>query len=203
MTWRIRIFALLVVLALAGVGVWLNVRQTPETGNDAVGGLVVNADIGGPFTLTNQNGEPFSLTDLAGDYALVYFGYTFCPDVCPTELGKVATVIDLLGADGARITPVLVTIDPARDTVEALHGYVPLFHERLIGLTGTPEQIREVARLYRVFYRKAESAEYADYLMDHSSFVYLISPDGRVIAMYGYGTGAEAIADAIRRHMQG
>jgi len=203
MIWRIRILALLVVFALAGVGAWLLVRQTPETGAGSVGGLVVDAEIGGPFTLTDQNGQPFGLADLAGDYALVYFGYTFCPDVCPTELGKIATVIDLLGADGERIAPVLITIDPVRDTVEVLHDYVPLFHERLIGLTGTPEDIRAVAKRYRVYYSKVESAEFADYLMDHSSFIYLVSPDGRVIAMYGYGTDAGKIADAIRRHIQG
>ena len=201
MNWRIRSLALITVFALAGLGIWLHLRQEPEIGNDAVGGLVVSADIGGPFTLTDQNGRPFGLDDLAGKYALVYFGYTFCPDVCPTELGVIGTAIDLLGDAGERVTPVLITIDPDRDTVAVLHDYVPLFHERLVGLTGTAEQIRAGARQYRAFYRKVESAEFTDYLMDHSSFVYLIAPDGRVIAMFAYGTDPAKIAEAIRRHM--
>lgn len=203
MNWRFRILALLVVGVLAAVGVWLNVRTPPGSGSENIGGMVVTADVGGPFTLTNQDGDPFGLADLAGQYALIYFGYTYCPDVCPTELGKVAVAIDQLGASGDRVTPVLITVDPERDTAAVLNGYVPLFHERLIGLTGTTEQIREVAKNYRVFYRKVESADFAEYLMDHSSFVYLISPAGEVIAMFGYSTGPDAIADAIRRHMAG
>ena len=202
MNWRIRTFAIVVVVALAGVGVWLHVRTPPEIGAESIGGLVVGADVGGAFTLTDQDGGKFGLADLAGRYALVYFGYTFCPDVCPTELGKIAAAIDLLGADGARVTPVLVTIDPARDTVAVLHDYVPLFHDRMVGLTGTTGEIRDVARLYRVFFRKVETAESADYLMDHSSFVYLIAPDGRVVAMFNYGTDAAAIATAVRQHMK-
>ena len=198
-----RTLVVLVVAGLAGIGVWLHLSTVPEIGNDAVGGLVTNADIGGPFTLTNQNGQPFGRADLAGRYGLIYFGYTFCPDVCPTELGKMAAAIDLLGAAGGRVTPLLITIDPARDTVAVLHDYVPLFHERLIGLTGTPDEIRAVAQQYRVFYRKFESSDYSDYLMDHSSFVYLLAPDGTVIAMFGPDTTADRIAAAIERHMRG
>jgi protein SCO1/2 len=203
MNWRIRTLAIVVVAALAGTGVWLHLRTTPEIGADAIGGLVVGADVGGPFTLTDQDGRPFGLADLAGSYALVYFGYTFCPDVCPTELGKMAAAIDMLGLASDNVTPVLITIDPVRDSVEVLHDYVPLFHERSVGLTGTEDEIRDVARRYRVFYRKVDAAETTDYLMDHSSFIYLIAPDGRVVAMFNYGTDAAAIADAIRRHMKG
>lgn len=201
MSWHVRILSIAAVGALVALGVWLHLGRAPDPAGDAVGGLVANASIGGPFTLTDQNGRPFGLADLAGRYALIYFGYTYCPDVCPTELGKVAAAIDLLGDAGARVTPVLVTIDPARDTVAALHDYVPLFHQRLVGLTGTEAEIREVAQKYRTFYRKVETAEFDQYLMDHSSFVYLIDPAGAVIAMFGYNTGAQDIATAIRRHM--
>ena len=119
----------------------------------------------------------------------------------PTELGKVAAAIDLLDDAGARVTPVLITIDPERDTVAVLHDYVPLFHERLVGLTGTPSEIRDVAKHYRVFYGKAGPEGSDDYLMDHSSFVYLLAPNGRVIAMFGYNHSADDIATAIRAHM--
>ncbi|MEK9661077.1 MAG: SCO family protein, partial [Alphaproteobacteria bacterium] len=165
MGWRIRILVMLIVVALGAVGVWLHLSRPSGTGGDAVGGLVVNADVGGPFTLTDQTGAPFTLDDLAGRYALVYFGYTFCPDICPTELGTIAAAIDLLGDAGAGVTPVLVTIDPERDTVAVLRDYVPLFHERLVGLTGTEAEIRSVAQAYRVLFRKFEDPTYTDYLM--------------------------------------
>jgi cytochrome oxidase Cu insertion factor (SCO1/SenC/PrrC family) len=191
-----------VVLIVFAFGAWLNLAREEPAESAAVGGLVVNVDIGGSFELTDHTGARFSDAQLRGNFALIYFGYTFCPDVCPTELGEIVLAIDELGHDGDRVTPLLITIDPVRDTPQALAEYVPLFHERLIGLTGSEDEIREVASKYRVFYRRFDNPEYTYYLMDHTSFVYLIDPDGRVASMFRYGTPPEEIAATIRRLIQ-
>lgn len=183
-------------------GAWLNLTQDNPPETSAVGGMVINADIGGPFELTDHTGARFGTENLAGDYALIYFGYTFCPDVCPTELGQMAEAIDLLEDDGNRVRPVMITIDPGRDTPGILSEYVPLFHERLVGLTGTEDEIRDVATDYRVFYRKFEDPSYTYYLMDHTSFVYLLAPSGEIASMFRYGTPPADMAAAIRQHMK-
>jgi len=183
-------------------GAWLNLRHDDPPENAAVGGMVVNVDIGGPFELTDHTGAQFTRDDLAGDYALIYFGYTFCPDVCPTELGLMAEAIDLLEGDGERVRPVMITIDPERDTPDVLSEYVPLFHERLVGLTGTEQEVRDVATKYRVFYRRFEDPSYTYYLMDHTSFVYLLSPTGEIASMFRYQTPPEEMAATIRQHMR-
>ena len=193
------VVALVVVVFVFGA--WLNLKQDDPPETAAVGGMVINADIGGPFELTDHTGAPFGTRELAGDYALLYFGYTFCPDVCPTELGQIAEAIDLLEEDGDRVQPVMITIDPTRDTPEVLSEYAPLFHERLVGLTGTEDQIRDVAGDYRVFYRKFEDPSYTYYLVDHTSFVYLLAPSGGIASMFRYGTPPEDMAAAIRQHM--
>ena len=191
----------LVVMVFA-FGAWLNLRHDDPPENAAVGGMVVNVDIGGPFELTDHTGAQFTRDDLAGDYALIYFGYTFCPDVCPTELGLMAEAIDLLEGDGERVRPVMITIDPERDTPDVLSEYVPLFHERLVGLTGTEQEVRDVATKYRVFYRRFEDPSYTYYLMDHTSFVYLLSPTGEIASMFRYQTPPEEMAATIRQHMR-
>lgn len=196
----IAVVALIALVFVAGA--WLNLSQDEPPENTPVGGMVVNVDIGGPFTLTDHTGAPFGSTELAGNYALVYFGYTFCPDICPTELGQIAEAIDILGPEGDRVRPVMITIDPERDTSEVLSEYVPLFHERLVGLTGTEAEVRDVATNYRVFYKRFEDPSYTYYLMDHTSFVYLLAPTGEIASMFRYGTPPEDIAATIRQHMQ-
>ncbi len=200
---KLHISVAALVIAIFGFGAWLNLRQNQPADNGPVSGMVVNASIGGPFNLIDHTGKPFTNETLVGDYALIYFGYTFCPDVCPTELGKIAVALDLLDKDGDHVRPVMITIDPERDTPEVLAEYVPLFHERLIGLTGTDEDVREVATSYRVFYRRFEDPSYTYDLMDHTSFIYLLAPSGEIIAMFRYGTPPEEIANAIRHHMRG
>ena len=128
---------------------------------------------------------------------LLYFGYASCPDVCPTELGVMASVMDLLGTRAAQVVPVLITVDPARDTVAVLADYVSRFHPKLIGLTGTPEQIAIAARQYRVYYAKVESRHNTGYLMDHSSFIYLVGPDGKVRSLFRPEVKPEDIAAAV------
>ncbi|MBO6782832.1 MAG: SCO family protein [Alphaproteobacteria bacterium] len=199
---KLHIGIVLLVVAVFGFGAWLNFHGDEPAESTPVAGMVVNVGIGGPFELTDHTGARFSSESFAGNYALVYFGYTFCPDICPTELGQMAIAIDELGDDGARVSPVMITIDPKRDTPEVLSEYVPLFHERLIGLTGSEEEIRAVATRYRVFYQRFDDPNYTEYLMDHSSFVYLIGPDGTIAAMFRYGTPPEEMASTIRQHMK-
>ena len=199
---KLHIAIVALVVVVFAFGAWLNLRHDDPPENAAVGGMVVNVDIGGPFELTDHTGAQFTRDDLAGDYALIYFGYTFCPDVCPTELGLMAEAIDLLEGDGERVRPVMITIDPERDTPDVLSEYVPLFHERLVGLTGTEQEVRDVATKYRVFYRRFEDPSYTYYLMDHTSFVYLLSPTGEIASMFRYQTPPEEMAATIRQHMR-
>jgi protein SCO1/2 len=152
--------------------------------------------LGGAFSLVDQAGRPVTEADFAGRWLLVYFGYTYCPDVCPTELGIVAAALDTMGPAGEAVTPVLVTIDPERDTPAQLADYVSRFHPRMIGLTGSPEQVAQAARAYRVYYAKTRPAGAGDYLMDHSGFVYLVGTDGRVRSLFRPETSPEAMAAA-------
>jgi protein SCO1/2 len=152
--------------------------------------------VGGPFTLTDQHGKRVADADFRGRFMLVYFGYSFCPDVCPTDLAAMAAAIDRLGPEGDRVQPIFITIDPERDTVERLAEYAPLFHPRLIALTGAREEIAQAARAYRVYYEKAGEAP--DYLMNHSGIVYLMDPDGRFLTHFPQGTPPEEMALKIR-----
>lgn len=160
--------------------------------------------IGGPFTLTDQNGRTVSDSDFRGKYMLVSFGYTYCPDVCPAELNVMSEALKKLGSDAENIVPVFITIDPARDTVEQMANYVSSFHPRMVGLTGTEAQIREAAGAYRVFYSKADGDAAGDgYLMDHSTFMYLMNPEGEYVTHFGYGISPDELATRLSRAMDG
>ena len=132
---------------------------------------------------------------------LIYFGYTYCPDVCPTSLSRNASALDILGPEGEEIVPVLITVDPQRDTPELLQSYVPHFHPRMVGLTGTTEQIADVARAYRVYFAKAEEegASSDNYLIDHTSITYLMGPDGKFLQHFSHNAEPEAMAERLRK----
>jgi protein SCO1/2 len=139
--------------------------------------------IGGPFVLEDGNGKQVTDRDFRGKYMLIYFGYTFCPDVCPTTLNEVADALDQLGAKAAQLQPIFITVDPKRDTPEVIKQYAATFSPRFIGLTGSDEQIANVAREYRVYYAEHRTGPGPnDYAMDHSSVLYLMGPDGKFIA---------------------
>lgn len=156
------------------------------------------------FALTDQHGRPFTQADLAGRVVLLYFGYTFCPDVCPTELGYLARVLRALGPEAAQVLPVMVTIDPERDTVDKLAAYVPLYHERLVGLTGGAPAIAALAGQLGVHYQRADvvSGKPGYYLMDHTATTFVLGRDGRLAGKLDSHTTpvAEAAAE-IRRHL--
>jgi len=183
------LFALiLLVLAIAIGGISLLMRA--PTGGSGSG----EALVGGPFSLTDHTGKRVTEKDFAGRYMLIFFGYTFCPDFCPTELQVMTAAIDSMGEAGNAIQPVFISIDPERDTPAVLASYVPNFGPRLIGLTGTPEEIAAVARAYRVYYGKAAKSDSQDYLMDHSTTIYLMGPDGRFVKHFNYTTDAPKLA---------
>ncbi len=164
-----------------------------------------NADqpvIGGAFELVDQNGKPFTEKDLKGKYSLIYFGYTFCPDVCPTELQTMTQALEMLGPLAKKIRPVMISVDPERDTPEVLKEYLTNFYPGFVGLTGTPEQVRRAGQAYRVFYRKTDEKSASDYLMDHSSIVYLMDPEGRYLKHFAYGTTPEKMAEGIRKAIE-
>lgn len=157
------------------------------------------AAIGGPFELVDQTGRTVTEADFAGRAMLIYFGYTYCPDVCPFSLQQMAAALDQLSPeDRAFYQPVLITVDPERDTVEQLSQYVtsPAFPDGLAGLTGSHAQIEAVTDAYRVVYRRApgENGEGENYLMDHSSIIYLMGPDGEFVDVFTHGSDPRTIA---------
>lgn len=154
------------------------------------------ADIGGPFELISETGRPVTSAEVIDGPTLIYFGYTFCPDVCPLDLARNAEAISLLEARGITdVEPVFITVDPMRDTVEQMHDYTDFLHERLLGLTGSQDAVAEAIRAYRVYARKVPSEdEY--YLVDHSSFSYLMAPEG-LLEVYPSNISAEIMANSL------
>jgi cytochrome oxidase Cu insertion factor (SCO1/SenC/PrrC family) len=192
-TLRARAIPLVLLLIAAGLGAYTltapSIEQAKSTGE---------AQVGGAFTMVNHKGETVTEKSFQGRYMLVFFGFTFCPDICPTTLQVVGAALDQLGPKAEKITPVLVSVDPARDTPEALKSYVENFHPRLVGLTGTPEQLAVTAKAFKVFYQKVDNpTRPQDYLMDHSSILYLMGPDGKFVKHFTYTTDAKKLAEGL------
>jgi cytochrome oxidase Cu insertion factor (SCO1/SenC/PrrC family) len=154
--------------------------------------------VGGPFALTDQNGTSRTDVDFHGKLMLVYFGFTYCPDICPTDLLQMSLALDQLGPAGEMVQPIFITVDPERDTPEHLKQYMPAFHQRFVGLTGDAIAIREAARVYRVYYKKVEWSDRPDYTVDHSAFIYLMGRDGEYLGFFPPGTSAARLADIIQ-----
>lgn len=155
--------------------------------------------VGGPFQLIDQTGKPRSDRDFRGQLMLVYFGFTYCPDVCPTDLMAIGQALEQLGPDANALQPIFITLDPERDTAEHLAEYVPLFHPRLLGLTGSLDAIGTAADAYKVYFAKAAIGKAAgDYTIDHTSFIYLMDRDGKYLGFFPPGTSAERMVEIIR-----
>jgi len=179
---------LLLALAMFGTGLFLWLSGSPS------------AAVGGPFTLENGNGQAITDRSFRGKYMLVYFGYTYCPDVCPTTLNEMAGALDRLGPKAKRIQPLFITIDPERDTPAIVRQYAAAFTPQLMGLTGTQAEIVKVEQEYHVYAAKHVTGPGPnDYSMDHSSFLYLMGPDGRFIAPIPTGDTAEELARKLDR----
>lgn len=159
-------------------------------------------EIGGSFELTDHHGREVSDEDFRGSYLLVFFGYTNCEQICPVGLKRMAAALDLLGEEGARVQPLLITVDPARDTVAALAAYVPKIHPRLIGLTGTPAQVAAAAKAYRVEAEQVGTSWKGEPILAHGSYIYLMRPDGRFATLLPPVLDAAAMAKTIRKYLR-
>jgi protein SCO1 len=188
--------AALAALVILGAGVFLALalRDNPR----GAAGTVLASAIGGPFRLTDQNGKTVTDADLKGKWSLVYFGYTHCPDACPTALNDISIALEDLGARRDAVRPVFITVDPERDTPEALKAYVTSFDAPILALTGTPEQVAQAAKGYRVYYAKHPEAG-GDYSVDHSSVIYVMDPQGRFTASFTHESTPEQIAERLKK----
>ncbi len=177
----------IILLATAALSIFVLLQLLRPDATTAVERSTGTALIGGPFEAIDHTGERFTDADLKGQYSLVYFGFTHCPDVCPTGLLKISNVMDSLGGIAEKLVPIFITLDPERDTPEVMAQYVQHFDDRMIGVTGTAEQIDTIAKAYKVYYKKSEQADSAlGYLVDHSSFTYLMGPDGNYITHFSH-----------------
>lgn len=196
--------AALAVIAAAAWIAWSQIAgDRPVAGGPGSGVVQTSVKIGGPFELTNHRGETVTDADFRGRFMLVFFGYGHCPDICPLELSNMVTALDLMREKAAAVQPIFITVDPMRDTAEFLSDYVQHFHPQMVGLTGTEEQIKDIAKAYRVFYAKApprnpaEAESEEDYLVDHSTFVYLMGPDGNYVSMFRHKTDPAEMAKTL------
>jgi cytochrome oxidase Cu insertion factor (SCO1/SenC/PrrC family) len=196
----------LYVLAGLAVGAILAVAVLPATRERLLPVKMQSAGralVGGPFTLTDHTGKQVTDKDFRGRTMVVVFGFTFCPDICPTELQLISAVLDKLGPKAKDVVPLFITIDPERDTPEQLASYVKSFHPRLLGLTGTQQEIEAAAKAYRVYFKKvADPKSTAGYTMDHSAFIYVMGPDGAYQAHFTPGTSVATLADRLGELLQ-
>ncbi|XP_043944584.1 protein SCO2 homolog, mitochondrial [Protopterus annectens] len=205
---QIRLYTKLLVTCIFGaaiMGSWLYVRQEKKTIQNVqrLEQLKKVAVGQGNFSLLDHNGKPRTKKDFFGKWVLMYFGFTHCPDICPDELTKMCEVVRILEKDPKlpEIQPIFVTVDPERDDVAAMAKYVKDFHPRLLGLTGTPEQVKEAGKDYRVYFSAGPKDEDNDYIVDHTIITYLLNPDGLFIDYYNRTKSDREIAESIRRHM--
>ncbi|EFJ45772.1 hypothetical protein VOLCADRAFT_93834 [Volvox carteri f. nagariensis] len=163
--------------------------------------VVGKAAVGGPFDLIDQDGKRYTDKDLLGEFALLYFGFTHCPDICPDELEKVSEAVNLIEkSTGVQIQLVFISVDPERDKPPLVKSYVSEFHPRMIGLTGDLDNIKKVSKSYRVYYSKTGESD-ADYLVDHSIIHYLIDPEGEFVTFFGKNSDAQQISKQVIQHL--
>ncbi|MHA7874818.1 SCO family protein [Roseivivax sp.] len=197
MRWIYVIAAALVLAAVTGVTVfWSVLRGDAETFASCREGAVAG-NIGGEFTLVNGAGETVTSEALVSEPTLVYFGYTFCPDVCPFDTVRNAAAIDLLAEEGVEAQNAFITVDPARDTPEVVGEFAQAIHPEMIGLTGSPEQIREAAEAFRVIYQVPQDPEDEYYLVNHTTFTYLLMPEEGFVDYFRREAPAEQIAERV------
>lgn len=193
-SWVISILGLVALAVLVG--------PTLLGGHKPAASQQGEALIGGPFTLVDSTGKEVSDSAYRGRYMLVYFGFTHCPDICPTTLLMMNNALQKLGDLSRRIVPIFVTLDPERDTPEIVSTYVQNFSPNLVGLTGSAAQVKAAADAYKIYFKKVEAKDSAmDYMIDHSGFVYLMDPDGKYVAHFSHDTPEQAFVDGLRNHV--
>ena len=188
--------AILAGLVIIGTGTFLVLvlRDTPR----GAAGTALTSAIGGPFQLVDQNGKTVTDADLKGKWSLIYFGYTHCPDACPTALNDISIALSELGPKRDAVRPVFITVDPERDTPETLKAYVTSFDAPILALTGTADQVATAAKGYRVYYAKHPEGG-GDYSMDHSSVIYVMDPEGRFTASFTHESAPEQISERLKK----
>lgn len=192
---KFRLLPLALSLAITGAAAHVTPQRSAAELNDV---LKFNREkIGGPFTLIDQNGRQRSDSEFRGKLLLVYFGYTTCPDVCPTDLQQIGAAIESLGKAGDVVQPLFITLDPARDTTKRLAAYVPPFHPRLVGLGGSLFAIHKAADAYRVYFRKVPIGKAGDYGVEHAAFTYLMDREGKYLGYFPPGTPAARMVEVI------
>ena len=197
---RIGLWTLVAVVIVVGAGLELlhhHAPQAPPTAKEAA-----RAAITTDFELIDHTGKIAADEDYRGKWLLVFFGFTNCPDVCPTTLNEVSQIMDALGEDGDKIQPLFVTVDPERDTPEAMAEYVAAFHPRIVGLTGTSEQVKRAAQSFKAYFAKVTQEGAPDgYTMEHSAYMYLMNPDGEFEAVFRYEDSVDEITNGIRKYL--
>lgn len=192
--------ALALLCALGALVLWA--VQAPR----APQGPLAGAALGGPFTLVDQDGRTVTEKDFAGRYMLVYFGYTYCPDICPLDVQDLAKGLKLFEAKdparAAKVVPIFITVDPERDTPAVLKEFVAAFHPRLVGLGGTPAQVDAAKKAWRVYAKKAAATNGPDYLVDHTALTYLMGPDGKPISFTDHDADATQIAAELDKYVR-
>lgn len=191
-----------VLAMIAGTGGWILLNRPTDAFSECRGGQVAGGDIGGPFTLVNAQGQTVTDAEVITKPSLVYFGYTFCPDVCPMDNARNAEAVDILEERGYEVTPVFISIDPDRDTPEVVGEFSANLHPRMIGLTGSPEQVKEASRAFKTYFKKQEDGDPEFYLMDHSTFTYLLLPGRGFMDFFRRDVTAEDMADRVGCFLQ-
>jgi len=167
----------------------VTVISKPQTGTP---------QLGGHFSLTDQHGVPRTDADFKGKYQLIYFGYAFCPDICPMALSHITQALKILGNKAEQVTPIFITVDPGRDNVEQLAVYVQNFHPSLVALTGTEQQVKQAKQAFKVYSSKVEEKGTTDYLVDHTSIIYLMDRQGKFVTHFNHETTPSVIADTLK-----
>jgi cytochrome oxidase Cu insertion factor (SCO1/SenC/PrrC family) len=195
------------IAALLVFGISFGAASAEETPPDQVTAAQMMDDlmygrgtVGGPFTLSDQTGRKRSDNEFRGKLMIVYFGYTFCPDVCPADLMAISQALDALGSAANDVQPIFITVDPERDT-KALGEYISAFHKSFIGLTGSPEEIRTVANAYKAFYAKVPGAHDGEYSIDHTGIIYLMGRSGEYLGFMPPQTDPEKLTEVLRRYL--
>ena len=199
MSRRIAIAASAAVAALVGGSlVAMSVIAPADRFADCRQSQVAGADIGGPFTLVDETGRTVTDADVITGPSLLYFGYTFCPDVCPLDVARNAQAVEILDERGAEVTPVFITVDPARDTPEVVDRFTDNFHPRMIGLTGSEAQVAAASDAYRTYYDRHDEEDSEYYLVDHTTFSYLVLPDEGFVEFFRRDMPPEQMADTVQ-----
>ncbi|WP_339635482.1 SCO family protein [uncultured Sneathiella sp.] len=197
------LIAFFLIISAVVIGLWFTGGLTGlgQDKGQSSSILVGAPQIGGSFSLVNHKGERVTDEDYRGKLLLIFFGFVNCPDVCPTEMQTISLAMEELGEQASEVTPLFITVDPERDTPQAMSDFVAAFHPSLVGLTGSEEEIADVKKKYRVYGQKQEGGDPDYYLVDHTSFTYLMGKDGDLITVFSFGVPSEEIAAKIREQL--